>query len=617
MNGPFPMNNSNNYLFFVTFETIDGAQNAIEQINRICKPMRADFSKPREKNDQISSSNKSLDKISDHEGPNMKIRKFPVPLLEKYDFKFPKSDEMMFSKENFLNSDLSKVDPDLLFFNETALCDILTLDEDIEELQSVTDSYKLENFIWSYKFSQQDEARIKKFLKNSAGMYDEIHDIHSKRNEKFEKLREKLGECKFCKNLTTRKSKITKNFFCSVVCQQKFDQGVTETTENEEKIKENFSLTYFPLDKNANYVIITAIIAQNVVYVRPSDLSTTTKYYRLLEEVNEKCQDAPIILKTPKIGELIAVKTENGNFFRAIILKNDSPAKIRVAFLDTGEVSYQKRAQLRKLPQNLWSLPIYVQKIILSDVPTSYFNLNAVKYLSKIAFRQGQRELLIKFDDLKHSARLYQQDICLNVELKSIIKIKKPSGTHFNVTDIPSVDAKSDENPQKLMILENAMIAKGEISCINVDYVKKLEMLHEKIQSYGKSLKLPRDHMYTPGHNEVALIRIGDVWFRAICFEIVGDKHPTMESLDFGFFTMCHISNIVELPRKLLDRCYMQNYCIHDAQRYSEVLGDEKNGKIEKIKEMLPLGKVITAEKIVKNNEEDFIQIPKRFVTNF
>lgn len=394
---------------------------------------------------------------------------------------------------------------------------------------------------------------MQKFLLASAGTYDAEYDIHSKRNEKFEKLSGKYGNCKVCSNLTTRMSKISEEFFCSTSCQQQQRENHHTTTN----ITKELAINEFSRDVN---VVITAVISQNTVYVRPSDSATTTRQNRILHEVVEKCQDAPLIVKTPKAGEIIAVEIIDQIYYRAIVLKDESYKEIRVALLDTGEVTVVTRAQLRKLPQKLISLPIYVKKIVLTDVPVAYFSLEAVKYLTKLAFQKHELELLIKFDETL-KARLYQKDVCVNQELIKIMNIKGAQGKCYQIEDIPAVELKKLDSIQ-LVILDNSMLINGELSCIALEYLDKLEILQHKVQLYGNSLKLENDHMYTPSRHEACLIKLNNVWYRAACFETVGDKHPTMQSVDYGFFCIINISNIIKLPRKLLDNCYTHDFCI-------------------------------------------------------
>lgn len=360
-------------------------------------------------------------------------------------------------------------------------------------------------------------------------------------------------------------SKKTEEFFCSTACLQK--QG--EDNRVISSPNEDYQLSINEFGQKIN-VVITAVIAQNIVYVRPNDPVTTARHNRILQEVMDKCQDAPLILKTPKPGDLVAVQILEQVFYRAIVLKAESYTKIRVALLDTGEVTILTRAQLRKLSNKLYFLPSYVQKVILTDVPTAYFNLDAVKFLTKLAFQKHEQEFLLKYDETLKSARLYQKDVCVNNELINIINIKEPQGKRFQVDDIPSIIMKELETVQ-LLILDNTMLQNSELSCIALEYLDKLEILHRKVQWYGKSLKLEDNHMYTPSYHEVCLVRLDSDWYRAACYETVGDQHPTMQSVDFGFFSMVHVSNIVKLPRKLLDNCYSHDFCIEGKKKHMTV----------------------------------------------
>lgn len=117
----------------------------------MCKPMRAEFSRPREKyrynkplrDDNEQTVNEPVKIMTD-------TRNFRGPFTESYKFEFP-TQQVGINLQDYTGSNLAKVDPTQNFFNEKVLCDILTREEDIKDLESATQSHKLENFIWSYK----------------------------------------------------------------------------------------------------------------------------------------------------------------------------------------------------------------------------------------------------------------------------------------------------------------------------------------------------------------------------------------------------------------------------------------------------------------------------------
>lgn len=115
----------------------------------MCKPMRAEFALFRQK-----FENNMVRKSDDNEKKDVKInfknRGFRGPFTEKYDIKFP-TKSIGLSLEDYTSSNLVNIDPTLNFFNETALCDILTREEDVKDLESTSQSHQFENYIWRYK----------------------------------------------------------------------------------------------------------------------------------------------------------------------------------------------------------------------------------------------------------------------------------------------------------------------------------------------------------------------------------------------------------------------------------------------------------------------------------
>lgn len=120
----------------------------------MCKPMRAEFARFRQQ-----FGNNMTPMIDDNETNKpgdkpVKIRiakrNFSGPFTEKYDIEFPTKRNGL-SLEDYTSSDLVNIDPTLNFFNETVLCDILTREEDVKDLESASQSHKFENYIWRYK----------------------------------------------------------------------------------------------------------------------------------------------------------------------------------------------------------------------------------------------------------------------------------------------------------------------------------------------------------------------------------------------------------------------------------------------------------------------------------
>lgn len=118
----------------------------------MCKPMRAEFARSRQQfgnnmmrmsDDNEKNGDKPVEIRLEHRG-------FRGPFTKKYDIEFP-TKRIGLSLEDYTSSNLVHIDPTLNFFNETVLCDILTREEDVKDLESTSQSHKFENYIWRYK----------------------------------------------------------------------------------------------------------------------------------------------------------------------------------------------------------------------------------------------------------------------------------------------------------------------------------------------------------------------------------------------------------------------------------------------------------------------------------
>lgn len=370
-----------------------------------------------------------------------------------------------------------------------------------------------------------------------------------------------------CNKLTTRQAKKTSIYFCSTKCQDNNDFVGEEIPELQSEQLQLIEVM------NGINVVITCIINQNTVYVRPCDMRNTAAYYKQLQLISALSQTATYLMKIlPKPGDLVAVCIEEDIYLRAMVLKFIDREHIRVAFLDTGAVSIQKMSNFRKLLPELRNLPIYVSKVKLKGVSNDYISLKTLEYMTQYVHSGPQREVEIKFDTETDEVRLYDHNECLNDDLIELVNLSVAEDTDNN-KDI-TYSYMPTKTELELIIVDNSLLIHGQISCILKNSVFKLEQIHSKIQCYGKKLKDIK--IYTPRISELCVVYIGGYWYRGICEEAVGDQHPTICCYDFGFWSLVNNKNIAPMPDCLLDTCYT-HVCLIDGKNEKQIFESNLN----------------------------------------
>ncbi|KAL4132493.1 hypothetical protein QTP88_009632 [Uroleucon formosanum] len=149
------------------------------------------------------------------------------------------------------------------------------------------------------------------------------------------------------------------------------------------KLKITDYLKYNDLLKNGSAVLITHFISINQIYIRIHTSELTEYYNNLITEVNQfyvNSKSKYHRLKTPKIGERVAVKSlSKKTFVRATVSKKINDTTYSVHYIDYGDKEYVKAINIFQLDSRFVHFPQSVIKIGLKIT----MSINTIKHLPK------------------------------------------------------------------------------------------------------------------------------------------------------------------------------------------------------------------------------------------
>lgn len=168
----------------------------------------------------------------------------------------------------------------------------------------------------------------------------------------------------------------------------KSDSSRTSTTkphqespvQQKEKITENPILFQQVEVDGSCPVIITAVIDERTVFVRPT--SHDSEYLKAIEDISECSRKAVNLSILPKKGDIVLSKFE-GVYYRALVLNTVNKFSVRVGYLEYGNIEIKNLVDLKKLVPELQGIPRFVKKLFLKDISLDVKSEKVIDYLSK------------------------------------------------------------------------------------------------------------------------------------------------------------------------------------------------------------------------------------------
>lgn len=135
------------------------------------------------------------------------------------------------------------------------------------------------------------------------------------------------------------------------------------------------------IENNAR-VIICYTTNHYSLFIRSMEKSDDKAYSKVLTDVNAAAIKSIELTEMPEKNDIVAAYFEGG-YYRAVVIKTESTDKIRVAFIDFGNVADVSLNEIRKISDGLKSQKRYAVKCFLDGANRDTDNPSLYKILQK------------------------------------------------------------------------------------------------------------------------------------------------------------------------------------------------------------------------------------------
>ncbi|KAF7991420.1 hypothetical protein HCN44_002982 [Aphidius gifuensis] len=306
--------------------------------------------------------------------------------------------------------------------------------------------------------------------------------------------------------------------------------------------------------KNNSQVIIQCHRGPSVVYLRSLDTDEVERSNRLIQDVAKASQTALKLTKPPADGDYLLAQFIDENFYRAQVLAVDGD-KIKIVYVDYGNIEITGISQLRIMPQSLIKCPQCIAKATLKSIKTSEPTKEASDYLANLA---GTEEVLkctydVSLMDGVDLKTLKDESINDKInELMTPTWEKKVATTSLTTTDAITTPS--------LFLSEIEMTKLGEIGetkeCILIHILESGSkyvfaphdpVLLSQMMTMPESIKQYCDkntEQYVPRLGELCLSLYEDGnWYRGCCVNTSAEPDAALILfLDYG--NMAHVKYV-------------------------------------------------------------------------
>ncbi|XP_075223493.1 uncharacterized protein LOC142325515 isoform X2 [Lycorma delicatula] len=364
-------------------------------------------------------------------------------------------------------------------------------------------------------------------------------------------------------------------------------------------------------------VVISAGHDSKTFYVKPVTKESIDYFENLAQEVAAYCMTAPHLDREPLLGELVAAMwVEDGNFYRAQVLKKVKDKEYKVIFVDFGNIAFVLMSDMRSLNQMLKSQPCSAVRVGLKDVPMKPFTASALEYINYLS--NNNEPLTTEYEDLSAVRLLMKDKTVLNDKINELmipgwVKAKEegadPSANHVlrrnNLQPAPKRLPKNET--VELFLLSILPFSGDNLQFVMLDLksdVTKhvLKNMKDDIEEYCKSL--PSDDKYVPRTGELCLAKYAEdgTYYRAECVK-ANEFSASVLFIDYGNCGDVPYNEIHKMPLDLVAVPAAGIFCNVTDIPFSKEIYD----KVVKV-----ISSEIYSVKILKDAGEDYdVQIPE------
>ncbi|XP_017479308.1 PREDICTED: protein vreteno isoform X1 [Rhagoletis zephyria] len=374
--------------------------------------------------------------------------------------------------------------------------------------------------------------------------------------------------------------------------------------KNDQKQSESRSAE---IPRSGSLITLTSISKTNIVFIRSKADEENYNFFKLINEVQSDAKNMKKLSKLPSCGQIVIVDFE-GQFNRAMVLNSDDEQRVKLIYIDYGNLDARKFEELYEAPRQFVDIQRFAVPVILKDVPEMYMTEEIRKFMYSYL---NCIDLVIKYEtetDCLADKGVYKVELIdgtTNQNFnKMVAKICKPTeplnpDEAYFANYLPRKQLPEGENIE-LVVMDNSLLQTGCISCTTKEWAIEIEKFQADLQTYAESLK---EQCYTPRVSElcIAKYKVDDKWYRGRCLEIVGDGYPSIVFIDYGNIEKINVKDIRRYPAQF-------TFPIYTCDCGIEGLPEPECGAdlVQKLEEVIPNGSTILCNNVEIYKEDNF-----------
>ncbi|XP_054729737.1 protein vreteno [Anastrepha obliqua] len=417
--------------------------------------------------------------------------------------------------------------------------------------------------------------------------------------ERFNNLKQSLQEANRSSNSNITKA--TNQAECSQNTSS--SSSINTSPKNLEKLMESKSKE---TPRSGGLVALTSITKTNVVFIRSKTHEDNCNFFKLVNDVQIAGNSIKKLTSLPRCGQIVIADFE-GQFNRAMVLNSDNEQRIKLVYIDYGNLDARKYEDLYEAPEQFVSQQRLAVPVILKDVPEMYMTEEIRKFM--YSYLDGI-DLVIKYDSENdylavegvHKVELIDATTNQNFNkmVSKLCKPKEPVGQDeaYFANYLPQKQLPEGEKIE-LVVMDNSLLCTGCLSCTTKEWAIEIEKFQKDLQFYAESLE---EQSYTPRISElcIAKYKVDGKWYRGRCLEIVGDGYPSIIFIDYGNIGMVSVNDIRRYPAQFTFPIYT---CDCEIKGLPEQCDEEL---VQKLEELIPNGSTINCNMVTIYKEDNF-----------
>lgn len=148
------------------------------------------------------------------------------------------------------------------------------------------------------------------------------------------------------------------------------------------------------IPRSGSLVTLTSISKTNIVFIRSKTHEDNFNFFKLVNEVQSVAKNMKKLSKLPSCGQIVIVDFE-GQFSRAMVLNSDDEQRVKLIYIDYGNLDARKFEELYEVPGQFVDIQRFAVPVILKDVPEMYMTEEIRKFM--YSYLDGI-DLVLKYD---------------------------------------------------------------------------------------------------------------------------------------------------------------------------------------------------------------------------